>query len=376
MNIKSSKITTVIFCALIGGLTISSLIAPTKTESETENRKLAQLPEFTIKSLFSGEFTSDYEEFITDQFIGRDSWIAAKTTAERLIGRRESNGVYFAKDGYFIDGTYPDFEQESKNLTILSDFAHDLDGKYNFRILIAPTASLILEDKLPYGASVWDQKSYLDEISTLPGALDIRQIMSDNSNVYIYYRTDHHWTADGMYLAYRSLCKSLEIEPIPAEKLVRMTLSDEFLGTVIAKVGIKSTPDTLVDLTSENQPTVHVTYNLGASESDSLYVSEKLSTRDKYGVYLGGNPAIADITTSVKNGRTLVMAKDSYAHCMLPLLANHYERMIVIDLRSFNSGFESYLDKLRTDGVTIDDVVILYSASGFANDRSVIWLKK
>lgn len=373
---KISKITTVVFCALIGGISLASLVSPTRAESETENRSLAQMPEFSLKALFSGEFSKGYEDFITDQFIFRDSWIAAKTTTEKLLGRRETNGVYLAKDGYFIDETIPDSEQAEKNLGYLTTFAEDLNGKYNLKILIVPTASLILSDKLPYGAPVWDQSAYLDRISQLPGALDVRNELEEHSSEYIYYRTDHHWTADGMYIAYTSLCESLGIVPLKPDEILRTTLSDEFLGTVIAKVGIKTTPDTLIDLTSKSQPSVHVSYNFGVNESDSLYVSEKLSTRDKYGVYLGGNPAIADISTSVKNGRVLVMAKDSYAHCMLPLLANHYERMIVIDLRSFNGGLETYLDTLKSEGVEVDDVVVLYSASGFANDRSVFWMKR
>lgn len=374
MNIN--KFTTIVFCALIGGISLASVISPTREKSETENRDLAQMPTISVKSLFDGSFSRDYEEFITDQFIGRDGWIAAKTISEKLLGRRESNGVYMADGGYFIDGTVPNSEQSEKNLNFLQDFADDVSEEYNLRIMLAPTASLILSDKLPYGAPVWDQSAYLDEVAMIAGAVDIRAAMEENSEEYIYYRTDHHWTADGMYIAYHSLCKSLGIEPISENNLVRTTLSDDFLGTIIAKVGIDSSPDTITDLTSVDQPTVHITYNLGESESDSFYVTEKLETRDKYGVYLGGNPAIADITTSIKNGRVLVMAKDSYAHCMLPLLANHYERMIVIDLRNFNGGFESYLNKLKSDGVQVDDVVILYSASGFAEERSIVWLKK
>lgn len=373
---KTNIITTAVFCILIGGLSLASLFAPVKESSETENRELAQMPYLTVKSFFSGKFAESYEEFITDQFVGRDGWIAVKTTSDRLIGKRESKDIYFSDDGYFIDGSSPDSEQLEKNLAALEAFANDLDGKYNVRVMIAPTASLILADKLPYGAPVWEQNSFLDAVAELPGALDIRQTLLEHSDGYIYYRTDHHWTADGMYLAYRELCKSLEIEPLGSDELERTILSDSFFGTVIAKVGVSSEPDILTDLTSKNQPELHVTFNLGESEADSLYVNEKLSTRDKYGVYLGGNPALADITTSVKNGRVLVMAKDSYAHCMLPLLANHYERMIIIDLRSFNSGFESYLEKLKSDGVEVDDVVVLYNALGFANERSAIWLKK
>lgn len=373
---KINKITTIVFCALIGGMSIASIVAPTRERSETENRELAQMPKFSLKSLFDGEFTQNYESFITDQFIGRDCWIAVKTTSEKLIGRRESNGVFLADDGYFIDATVPDSEQAEKNLNFLQTFSNDVSEKYNLRIMIVPTASLILQDKLPYGATLWDQSTYLDRISQLSGAVDIRENLEEHSNEYIYYKTDHHWTADGMYIAYKALCNSLGIEPIGESELKKTELTNDFLGTTIAKVGIMAESETIIDLTSNFQPTVHITYNLGESESDSFYVEEKLQTRDKYGVYLGGNPAIADITTSIKNGKTLIMAKDSYAHCMLPLLANHYERMIVIDLRNFNSGFESYLEKLTADGVKIDDVVVLYSASELASERSFVWIKK
>ena len=57
-------------------------------------------------------------------------------------------------------------------------------------------------------------------------------------------------------------------------------------------------------------------------KADPDYVKrlEKLSKKDKYSVFLGGNQSITDIKTDVKNGKTLMLIKDSYSHCMLPLL--------------------------------------------------------
>lgn len=65
------------------------------------------MPEISVKTIFDGSFEKGYETFITDQFVARDRWIAVKTDIERLIGKRESNGVYFADDHYYIENVSP-----------------------------------------------------------------------------------------------------------------------------------------------------------------------------------------------------------------------------------------------------------------------------
>ena len=91
--------TTIVFCALIGALTVASTVNPVREYSETENRALAQRPKFSFKTLFDGQFTANYEKFITDQFVARDMWITLKTRSEQALGKKDSNGVYFGEDG-------------------------------------------------------------------------------------------------------------------------------------------------------------------------------------------------------------------------------------------------------------------------------------
>ena len=122
---KTNKITTIVFCALIGSLTIASMLNPVKKSSETENRELAQMPEISVKTIFDGTFEKGYETFITDQFVARDRWIAVKTDIERLIGKRESNGVYFADDHYYIENVSPDKEVSERNIGYLSQFTEN-----------------------------------------------------------------------------------------------------------------------------------------------------------------------------------------------------------------------------------------------------------
>ena len=376
---KTNKITTIVFCALIGSLTVASMVNPVKQSSETENRQLAQMPEISFQTIFDGSFETGYETFITDQFVGRDRWIAVKTDVERLLGKRESNGVYFADDHYYIENVSPDTEVSERNIEYLSKFVENMKDTHNVRVLIAPTALSVMADKLPKNAPVWDEDGYIDRLKAASDRrfVDVRDILLSHEDDYVYYRTDHHWTTYGAYLAYASLMDSLGYEPLTEDEITRTTLSDKFYGTIIAKVGLSDTHDTLEKFESKTQPDVRLTYNLGEKETDTLYADEKLGTRDKYGVFLGGNDAVVDITTSVKNGKTLLLVKDSYSHCMLPLLVNHYERVILLDLRSFNMGVGTFVDSyLAKQGVTVDDIVVLYNASGFADDRYQIKLTK
>ena len=86
-----------VFLTMVFGFSLWNLLRPARSFSENENRALAQLPQFSLESLFAGTFTSDYEEYLTDQFPLRDEWISLKTRAELLLGKKDVNNVYFGK---------------------------------------------------------------------------------------------------------------------------------------------------------------------------------------------------------------------------------------------------------------------------------------
>ena len=95
-----NKITVGIFSVLLFGLAIGNQLYPDKEFSQNENRILQKKPRFSVKSLLNGTFGEEYESYLSDQFIGRDQWITLKTNSDKALGKKEINGVYFAKDGY------------------------------------------------------------------------------------------------------------------------------------------------------------------------------------------------------------------------------------------------------------------------------------
>ena len=158
-------IVTGLFCAFLGCGALLSVFLPKQGFSETENRYLAQLPKFSWDSLKSGKFGKDYEEYLSDQFPFRDNWISVKTAVEQLQLKKEINSVWLGKDQYLIEALYDediDTELYEKNLGKLSAFAkkqEKLLGTQHVRIMLVPSSSEILTDKLPSFAAPFHQAS-------------------------------------------------------------------------------------------------------------------------------------------------------------------------------------------------------------------------
>lgn len=368
-----------LFCFLIFGITGWSFVIPVKSFSENENRFLAQMPIFSKQALLDGTYTKEYETFITDQFPLRDAWITLKTMSERAMLKQESNGVYFGRDGYLIETharSEVNEEQLKTNterlLTFLERTVEQL-GKEHVSVMLVPTANTILTNKLPPFASGFDQigyiqklqsklkKNHMDEI-----LVDVTSALYNHNEEEIFYRTDHHWTALGAYYAYEEWIQSRKLEPIKLNSYNPIEVTSKFYGTIYSKVNTKVKPDSIVIYEPKEEKKYQVNYNMGEWVADTLYDEKQLEGKDKYAIFLGGNNAVVSIKSENKNGKKLLIIKDSYAHCFTPFVVDHYEETQMIDLRYFNMLVSDYIDK---EG--FDDVLFLYNIPNFIKDRNM-----
>ena len=114
---KHNKIIIFIFTAFLFLITSLNITKADGQFSENENRMLKQRPKFSLSNIFSGEFTKQYEEYITDQFIFRDFWVGAKSNMDVLMMKKDSKGIYFGKDGYLLQRFLkPDMSIIDKNI--------------------------------------------------------------------------------------------------------------------------------------------------------------------------------------------------------------------------------------------------------------------
>ncbi|MDD5935054.1 MAG: DHHW family protein [Clostridiales bacterium] len=364
---------TIIFLVLIFGLTIASIVSKDKGFSENENRVLASKPTFTWDTLLDGTYISKYETYITDQFVSRDRWIGLKTRVELALMKKDINGVYFGKDNYLIekvDVADVDKEQVDKNTQRLDKFIKKYTsqlGKDHVYAMIVPTAFEILSEKLPPFATGFDQAAYLDRLKSVLGSnfIDLRNELNEHDKEYIFYRTDHHWTTLGAYYAYIEWAKTMGITPMTKEEFDIKIVSTDFLGTIYSKVNVKVPADTMEIYDSGFN--YQVEYNMDKKIKDTLYELSYLDTKDKYSMYVNGNNSFVEINSENKNGKKLLIIKDSYAHCFTPFAANHFETTYLVDLRYLNMPMSTVIDQY---GIT--DVLVLYNVNSFIKDKNLL----
>jgi len=77
-----------------------------------------------------------------------------------------------------------------------------------------------------------------------------------------------------------------------------------------------------------------------------------------YGVFLGGDFPLVVGQTSVKNGRHVILIKNSYGNAFAPFLLPHFETVVVLDYRYFSGRLSTLINDL---GLT--DIVFLNANS-------------
>ena len=304
-----------------------NILTPDKSFSQKENRVLSSKPELNLSQITSGKFSPKYETYVNDQFPLRDTWVTLKAGCDRLMGKTEENGVYLGKGGYLMEAFNPPPQKQlDSTLTAMTDFAQSHSNIKQYA-LIAPNAVNILEEKLPFAAPAIDQNPYIDTVKdTLNEAgltfIDVRDALSEHKDEGIYYQTDHHWTTQGAWFAFNETAKIMEIDASSLE-YESVPVSESFQGTLSAKSGFRSgkKEELSVFLPTGDAPSSVVNYVNEQKKSGSFYVTEQLKVRDKYALFFNGNHPQVKISTPVKENRTLLILKDSYANCFVPFLA-------------------------------------------------------
>ena len=388
MSKKYCIFLTALFCAFLGVFLVANAVSPDREFSQMENRVLAQRPtlsaeDFAIRlpleksgSVFTGEFMSDFETYVTDQFVGRDGWIALKSAAELALGKQENNGVYFAdQDTLITRFDQPDEDRVTDNLSYVNKFVENVDIPVTFSLI--PTQACIWADRLPEGAPNASQIAILEQAqAAVPGAAwaDLYTPLWDHKDEYIFYRTDHHWTSLGAYYGYTGLAAAMGFEPVPLEEYQETIRSTEFYGTVFSSSGVRWVkPDTISTYVPDTGITVvsHTYDSKGnpVEEPRQLYDTSFLSVKDKYSMFLGGNQSLGVVTTPNTDKPKLLIIRDSYTDSLVPFLTPHFSEIHLLDLRYYKLSAAQYIQE---NG--IDQALVLYSVPNFTSDSNLVWL--
>ncbi len=230
------------FFVLISG---ASLIIKDREFSPNENRYLAETPELSWDNILSGKFQDGLEDYLRDQVCFRDGWITVKTGIQEACGDTDIGGAYVGKDGYDFEKITPedvDEKQVDRNIKAVEDYfmtASETIDKQKLSFLLVPTSGLVMQEKLPKNARLFDQAKYIDQVQKAMkdyNFVDVRDTLMDHNDEYIYYKTDHHWTSAGACLAYDVWSERTGGEAETEDGLVKNVVSDKFRGSLYSKI--------------------------------------------------------------------------------------------------------------------------------------------
>ncbi|MDO5558645.1 MAG: DHHW family protein [Oscillospiraceae bacterium] len=370
-NKARGLISALLFFITITLVMVIKIFVPDKTYSKEERRYLQQMPEFSLESLKSGKYTSEFENYLNDQFPLRSRFVAVKTLSEYLLMKNQTKGVYFARDGYLIE-SMSEYDKDVfyKNLAYADSFLSDASKKtISCTLMLVPTAAAILDYKLPSHAPEINQHVLINKAcETSAYAADIYDDLYEHNSEYLYYRNDHHWTSLGAYYAYKAYCRSLDIHDAGLTDFDTFDITDNFFGTTYNKSNFAlAEPDVITAFSSPH--VTGTTYNF-TEVSDSIYEMSYADSSDPYSVFLNGNQPFTQISTDITNGRNLLIIKDSYANTFAQFAAASFENVYMIDLRYFKTNPLEYVDEY---GIT--DVLIMYNVKNFTEDKNLYNLK-
>lgn len=367
--------------------------------SENEKRNLTEFPKFTFEAFFSGEYFSQISLWYSDTYPLRESMIDANSSIQSIYGNREdqliipsgggdatveNGGAVEQFGGIWIQNdtktAYEIFyNRKSVNdryIAAINGAADKLGGAdvYNMVVPLHYTYKLTSEQISQVGASdCVDVVDYIySELDDSVTAVDAHSQLMAHRDEYIYYRTDHHWTARGAYYAYVAFCQAKGINPTPLEEYERVEF-EGFLGTFYAQSNqnktLKDNPDYVEAFVPKGTNLLSaVTQSGDETEYAVVYKGAgKYSAANKYLCFIGGDNPVSEIhNEKINNGSSIVVIKESYGNAFVPFLVDSYEYVYVIDYRYFDGSLVDFVSENK-----IDDVLFLNYISTTSTESKI-----
>lgn len=357
-TMKGYKTPAIILSSIIYIFAILALVLPKEEISESERRKLAEMPKFTAEAFLKGSFAKDFEEYSTDNFPLRDIFRSVKSVVNyKLFSKLDNNDIYIK------DGSMMKLEKELDEGSVkraLEKFeklynTYIKDKNCNLYVSVIPDKAYFPwkdGDNIP---SLDYEKLFSMVKEGMPYAnyIDVTDLLTLSD----FYKTDSHWRQE-------------KILPV-AEKIMSAmgntgkaiyTETDSginFRGVYSGQSALPNASESLIYLSNETLEGCKVTNHENGKTDVGIYDMEKLTSRDPYEVFLSGACAAITVENPANtSGKKLVIFRDSYGSSIAPLFAENYSEITLLDIRYMNPEFVGNFADF-TDA----DVLFLYSST-------------
>ncbi len=330
---------------------------PTPTP-QPENTRPPETPEDGVP-----ETTPEPEnESVSSESVEDWSGLSISDEEEVIFGAALQIGdtayEYFGFNQYLID----------KRTEMMGRFAGIMEecGVRLFDIPIPSAVGVLLDPDILAAVNCSSQAEVLNYIfgteDEYINKVNIFNNLVPHNDEYIYFRTDHHWTALGAYYGYEQYCRVAGFEPVPVEDYTEINMG-EFLGSFYASSSQpgKLRADELIAYYPPGNLRFEILDFMGnPTEWDIVKDMSDSPVSAKYTAFIGGDNPLSVITNDdLPDAPNCAIIKDSYGNPFSIYLAQHYHKVYIIDYRDYTR------DKMRrfVEKYDISDMIMAESLS-------------
>lgn len=425
MNKKQkNKTRAVIACfsvLLFVGATVALYLPLRPTYSEAEKRELTKFPEFSVAALLDGSYFNGISTWYSDTFPFREMFINANSKIKSFYGIGDSISGFVDEIGDDIpivpemptggeavtqplatdpptteapDRIDESLIQKLSSIIIVDNAAYEYysfirstadgyaatvnraanalkDKSRVFCVVIPTSIDITLDDGIRKNVSSTSQNDAINYIYSVmsPEVAKIKlyEPLRAHRDEYIYFRTDHHWTALGAYYAYCEYAVAAGLTPAPLSAFEEKQY-DNFVGAFYNDSGkdpaLEKEPDTVYAYKPIGNVKLEFTDRKG-NKTNWPIISDVSgwSRGSKYSTFIGGDQPYTHIVNSdITDGSSCLVIKESFGNAMVPFLTANYSAVHVIDYRYWKGDINEFA---KENG--IDDVIFLNNISATRN---------
>lgn len=251
--------------------------------------------------------------------------------------------------------------------------ADQLQGISNVYSIIVPNSmGICVPEDVQASANTSDQKAAIEYMNSCLNenvtAVPVYHTLLKHSleGEYLYFRTDHHWTAMGAYRAYEQFAKAAGFTPTSLDTYIPHEYQG-FLGTFYNSTNSEAmaeTPDTVYAYESPSTNNIHIT---NTEFTDWLYLVianvDNSAAANKYGTFIGGdNPYSYIENPNLDDGSAILLVKESYGNAFAPFLIENYQYVYIVDYRYISKVDDRNIVQMCQD-LNVKDVLFLNTIS-------------
>lgn len=257
-------------------------------------------------------------------------------------------------------------------VSVVNDLADKLKGKATVYNMIVPTSiDVTLDDATRNSITSSNQRKAIlymySNMNSNVGKCYIYNLMHQHRDEYIYFRTDHHWTALGAYYAYTAFMTQLGKNAYSLDSFKKHDMG-AFVGSYYTQTRVSSlsnNPDNLIayepfstnSLKMINKDNQFIDYNIVTDVS-------KWNNTSKYSAFIGGDNAYTEINNpNVTDGSSVLVIKESFGNAMVPFLVENFQNVYVIDYRYYKDSVSELVDKNNIENVVFVNNISITSTS-------------